>query len=104
MRRSILRSIAATSIRCSVSAAGYAFADYEATAGWAGAVVTRSKTLDGPSLGAGIEYLFGRRWAVRGEYVQDDFGTTTIEGTAEIFDRFHSLETRTFRLVLAWQL
>ncbi len=83
-------------------AGGLALADYEGTAGFGGAKVVRDKTIDGYSIGAGIEYALSDQIRVRGEYIFDDYGTEKIRGAVGVFDRFHEVETHTVRAAVVW--
>ena len=60
---------------------------------------SRSKTMSGFNLGAGYERQIGRHFAVRAEYLYDDFGNQLFRGdAAEWNDRRIAVRSSTFRV------
>lgn len=85
------------------AAAGFALARYSAIVGFAGDNITRDKTLGGYSIGGGADIAVSPSVSIRGEYLFDDFGNTTIEGGGGVFNREHDVETHTFRAAVLWR-
>jgi outer membrane immunogenic protein len=71
---------------------GYAFRDNPniavSSAGAPTAFTTTGNSVDGWTVGAGLEYMFAPNWSAKAEYQYYNFGTTTLAtGPAEIVGR-----------------
>ena len=66
---------------------------------------SRSRTLSGFNIGAGVEHAIGSHLRIRAEYVYDDYGSQTYagDGSGEWNDRLISVHDSNLRLGVSYQ-
>jgi opacity protein-like surface antigen len=81
---------------------GWAYLDDSSSFGW-GDYTNKNSSLDGWTIGGGIEYLWSPSWSVKAEYLHFDFGKKSIDnayttGNAWCYTNYNETYSREFAI------